>query len=148
MRPAIAWEKRSHFPSLTKLIPHKLAAMMVSIVRIVVEHNGDFYSCDHFVDADHRIGNIIETPLAELLESPGQLAFGQAQRKTLLRFCRECEVLAMCHGECPKNRFLRTPDGGRGLDYLSAGYKRFFNHCRPFVDEMAAAWKRQGMKTG
>jgi uncharacterized protein len=114
----------------------------------VVEHNGDFYACDHFVEPGHLLGNIIETPLAGLLESPTQRAFGQAKLDRLPRLCRECEVLAMCNGECPKNRFFRTPDGEPGLNYLCAGYKHFFNHCRPFVDEIAAAWKRQNMKMG
>jgi uncharacterized protein len=110
----------------------------------VVEHNGDFYSCDHFVDPGHRLGNIRETSLADLLESPAQRAFGQAKRDSLPRYCRECEVLSMCHGECPKNRFLRTPDGEAGLNYLCAGYRRFFNHCRPFVDAVAVEWRRHG----
>jgi uncharacterized protein len=109
----------------------------------VVEHNGDFYPCDHFVDAGHRLGNIIETQLAALLDSPAQREFGAAKRDTLPRICRECEVLAMCHGECPKNRFRRAPDGEDGLNYLCAGYKRFFKHCRPFVEEVAAQWNRR-----
>ncbi len=109
----------------------------------VVEHNGDFYSCDHFVDVEHRLGNIKETPLVELLESPAQRAFGEAKFETLPRYCRECGVRAMCNGGCPKNRFIMTPDGEPGLNYLCAGYKRFFNHCQPFVSEVAALWKRQ-----
>ncbi|MGZ4886506.1 MAG: SPASM domain-containing protein, partial [Candidatus Aminicenantales bacterium] len=109
----------------------------------VVERNGDFYACDHFVDPAHRIGNVRETPLGELLESPAQKAFGQAKRESLPRYCRECESLDMCHGECPKNRFIRTPDGEPGLTYLCAGYRRFFRHCRPFVDAVSAAWRRQ-----
>jgi uncharacterized protein len=109
----------------------------------VVEHNGDFYSCDHFVDTDHRLGNIMETPLVELLESPAQRAFGQAKLDTLPRYCLECEVRDMCNGECPKNRFIRTPDGESGLNYLCAGYKRFFTHCRPFVQEVARQWRKQ-----
>ena len=108
----------------------------------VVEYNGDFYSCDHYVDAEHNLGNIIETPFVRLLESPAQRAFGQAKRDSLPRYCRECEVLAMCNGECPKNRFIRTPDGEEGLNYLCAGYKRFFVHCRPFVDAVAEEWRR------
>ncbi len=111
----------------------------------VIEHNGDFYSCDHFVDADHRLGNIRETPLVELLESRAQRAFGQAKLDALPRFCRACEVREMCSGECPKNRFIRTPDGETGLNYLCAGYKRFFTHCRPFVAEVAAEWRRQNL---
>lgn len=109
----------------------------------VVEHNGDFYSCDHFVDVEHRLGNIKETSLVELLESPAQRAFGEAKFETLPRYCQECGVRAMCNGECPKNRFNMTPDGEPGLNYLCAGYKRFFTYCQPFVSEVAALWRRQ-----
>ena len=109
----------------------------------VIEHNGDFFSCDHFVDAEHRLGNIIETSLVELLESPEQRAFGQAKLDPLPRYCLECEVRSMCNGECPKNRFIQTPDGEAGLNYLCAGYRRFFNHCRPFVEEVAKQWRCQ-----
>jgi uncharacterized protein len=112
----------------------------------VVEHNGDFYSCDHFVDVEHRLGNITKTPLVELLESPAQRAFGKAKLETLPRYCQECGVRPMCNGGCPKNRFLRTPDGETGLNYLCAGYKRFFTHCQPFVTEVAALWKRQNLE--
>jgi uncharacterized protein len=109
----------------------------------VIEHNGDFYSCDHFVDVEHRLGNIREVPLVELLESPAQRAFGQAKLDMLPRYCQGCEVLAMCNGGCPKDRFIQTPDGEAGLNYLCAGYKRFFTHCRPFVQELAALWRQQ-----
>jgi len=112
----------------------------------VVEHNGDFYSCDHFVDVEHRLGNINKTPLVELLESPAQRAFGEAKLETLPRYCQECGVRAMCNGGCPKNRFLKTPDGEPGLNYLCAGYKRFFTHCQPFVSGVAALWSRQNLK--
>jgi uncharacterized protein len=112
----------------------------------VVEHNGDFYSCDHFVDAEHCLGNIRETALVELLESPAQRAFGQAKLETLPRACLACEVRAMCNGECPKNRFLWTPDGEAGLNYLCAGYQRFFTHCQPFVSDVAAEWRRQTLE--
>ena len=109
----------------------------------VVEHNGDFYSCDHFVDPEYHVGNIRETPLVELLESGAQRKFGNDKKDTLPRYCRECEVLDMCNGGCPKNRFINTPDGEPGLNYLCAGYKKFFNHCKPFVTEVAAAWHMQ-----
>jgi len=109
----------------------------------VIEHNGDFFSCDHFVDTQHRLGNIQETPLVELLESPSQRAFGNAKSDTLPRYCQTCQVLAMCHGGCPKDRILRTPDGEEGLNYLCAGYKRFFNYCHPFVKELTALGRRQ-----
>lgn len=112
----------------------------------VIEHNGDFFSCDHFVNAEHRLGNIRETPLVELLESPAQKAFGQAKVDTLPRYCRQCEVLAMCHGGCPKDRILQTPEGEAGLNYLCEGYRRFFTHCRPFLLELAAFWRRQPLE--
>jgi uncharacterized protein len=105
----------------------------------VVEHNGDFYTCDHFVDRKHLLGNISKMSIAELLDSPEQKAFGEAKFSTLPRYCRECEVLEMCNGECPKNRFIKTPDGEPGLNYLCPGYKIFFNHCRPFVEALRVA---------
>ncbi len=104
----------------------------------VIEHNGDFYSCDHFVTPEHRLGNIRETPFVALLESAAQRAFGRAKLDTLSRYCRECEVRNMCNGGCPKDRIIPTPDGEAGLNYLCAGYKRFFKHCRPYVARMAA----------
>lgn len=113
----------------------------------VIERNGDFYSCDHFADAEHRVGNIRETPLVELLESPAQSAFGLAKREKLPRFCRRCDVLDMCNGECPKNRFAFAPDGEPGLNYLCPGYKKFFTHVKPFVAAVAAAWRRQSSKS-
>jgi len=104
----------------------------------VLEHNGDFFLCDHFVDREHLLGNIRETRLVDLIESPEQKAFGQAKWDTLPRYCLECEVLALCNGGCPKDRILRTPEGEGGLNYLCAGFKRFFTHCRPFLDELSA----------
>jgi uncharacterized protein len=109
----------------------------------VVERNGDFYSCDHFVDAEHRLGNIRDTQIVELLDSPAQREFGLAKLEKLPQFCRACEVRIMCNGECPKNRFVRAPDGEPGLNYLCPGYKRFFSRVRPFVDEVAAEWRRK-----
>jgi uncharacterized protein len=109
----------------------------------VVEHNGDFYSCDHFVDVEHCLGNITETPLVELLKSPAQRAFGKAKLETLPHYCQECKVRSMCNGGCPKNRFLETAKGEPGLNYLCAGYKSFFTHCQPFVLEVATLWRRQ-----
>jgi len=105
---------------------------------VVVEHNGDFYSCDHFVDQEHRLGNIRETPLVEMLESPAQREFGRKKRDALPRFCRECEVLDACNGGCPKDRFLRTPDGEEGLNYLCAGFRRLFTRSRPYLQRIAS----------
>ena len=107
----------------------------------VVEMNGDFYSCDHYVNDEYHIGNINETALDGLLDHPVQKAFGAVKRNTLPRYCLECEVLDMCNGECPKNRFILTPDGEPGLNYLCEGYRYFFNHCRPFVSEVARVWR-------
>ena len=109
----------------------------------VLEHNGDFYSCDHYADPQHLIGNIRDTSLVELLEDPEQIAFGESKQKTLPRYCRECEVLFMCNGECPKNRFIETPDGEPGLNYLCEGYRDFFNHCQPFIRDVATVWRNQ-----
>jgi uncharacterized protein len=107
----------------------------------VIEHNGDFYSCDHFVDQKHHIGNISNTSLVDLLENPEQKAFGLAKLSLLPEYCLKCEALNMCNGACPKDRFIETPDGGSGLNYLCEGYKLFFNHCKPFVEEVAEVWK-------
>lgn len=109
----------------------------------VVEQNGDFYCCDHFVDAAHRLGNIRTTPLVELLGSPEQRAFGQAKLETLPRYCRACAVRTMCNGGCPKNRFIKTPDGESGLNFLCAGYQRFFTHCGPFLAQVSALRRQQ-----
>ncbi|MGD0803351.1 MAG: anaerobic sulfatase maturase [Candidatus Bathyarchaeia archaeon] len=109
----------------------------------ILEHNGDFYSCDHFVDADHLLGNLEETSLAKLLEDPKLATFGKAKLLNLPRYCKECLVRDMCNGECPKNRIISTPDGEPGLNYLCDGYKRFFTHCKPFVSEVAALWNQQ-----
>ena len=107
----------------------------------VVEMNGDFYSCDHYVDEKHLIGNIMSSSLNSLLDHPRQKAFGEAKKATLPGYCIDCGVLDMCNGECPKNRFLTSPDGEPGLNYLCKGYRQFFNHCRPFINEVARVWK-------
>ena len=103
----------------------------------VVEHNGDFYSCDHYIDNEHLLGNIKDKSLSYFLDCDSQKAFGMSKSNTLPRYCTECEVKSMCNGECPKNRFISTPDGEAGLNYLCSGYKYFFNHCRPFVAAIA-----------
>ena len=112
----------------------------------VIEHNGDFFSCDHFVDAEHRLGNIQETSLVELLKSPLQRAFGSAKLNMLPRYCQNCEVRVMCNGGCPKDRILLTSDGEEGLNYLCLGYKRFFNHCRPFIAGLTSLQSRRSFE--
>ncbi len=96
---------------------------------MALEHNGDLYSCDHFVDTDHYLGNILNTPMIELVASEQQRQFGKDKKDSLPRYCRGCEVLSICNGECPKNRFRKTPDGEPGLNYLCAGYRAFFKHA-------------------
>lgn len=96
---------------------------------LALEHNGDLYSCDHFVEPNHFLGNILTTPMTELVASGKHQRFGQDKRDTLPRFCGECEILFICNGECPKNRFIQTPDGESGLNYLCEGYKAFFKHA-------------------
>jgi len=108
----------------------------------VVESNGDFFSCDHFVNKDNLVGNINEHTVAELLDSDKQKKFGLAKSLALPRYCRECEVKAMCNGECPRNRIILTPDGEPGLNYLCSGYRAFFLHCKPFVDATAEEWNK------
>jgi uncharacterized protein len=126
---------------------HTLCIFKVNCGGIpVVEHNGDFFSCDHYVTNDHLIGNIRIRPLAELLDSDEQQAFGMLKSGTLPEYCKVCEVLDMCNGECPKNRFINTPDGEKGLNYLCSGYKQFFNHYRPFVEAISALWQTQNRK--
>jgi uncharacterized protein len=109
----------------------------------VVEHNGDFYSCDHYVNGNYLLGNISDHLLSYYLDSNRQKEFGKAKSHTLPKYCINCEVKPMCNGECPKNRFIKTPDGQPGLNYLCSGYKHFFNHCRPFVEAIGEAWKEQ-----
>lgn len=105
---------------------------------LAIEHCGDLYSCDHFVYPQNRLGNIMESPLKSLVESVQQHDFGEAKESNLPRYCRECDVRFACNGECPKHRFLNTPDGEPGLNYLCAGYKMFFRHIDPYMRFMAA----------
>jgi uncharacterized protein len=109
----------------------------------VLEHNGDFYSCDHYVDDRHFVGNIMNSTVSGFLDDKIQQAFGDAKNNSLPQFCRNCEVRAMCNGECPKNRFIKTSDGEDGLNYLCQGYKYFFNHCLPFINAVGEMWKNQ-----
>lgn len=110
----------------------------------VVEYNGDVYACDHFVEPAWRLGNIAETSFTEILRSEPLIAFGEAKRTSLPQTCRSCEVLAMCNGECPKNRFVTNGENTEKRNYLCAGYKLFFNHCTPFVRAVSRQWQQPG----
>ncbi len=96
---------------------------------MAMEHNGDVYSCDHYVYPQYLLGNIADSNIIELVESPKQRKFGQDKKDSLPAYCRRCEVRFACNGECPKHRFLKTPDGEDGLNYLCEGYRKFFNYC-------------------
>jgi uncharacterized protein len=104
---------------------------------LALEHNGDLYSCDHYVEPRYFLGNIQEQNLGDMVGSPQQIAFGQAKKDRLPRYCQECEVRFICNGGCPKNRIRRTPDGEPGLNYLCEGYKRFFKHIDDPMKMMA-----------
>jgi uncharacterized protein len=102
-----------------------------------MEHNGDLYACDHYVYPQYRLGNILDTPLAELMESERQRKFGKAKSDTLQAYCMNCDYQFACNGDCPKHRFGQTPEGKPGLSYLCPAYKRIFQHIDPFMRFMA-----------
>ncbi|MCB0920219.1 MAG: anaerobic sulfatase maturase [Actinobacteria bacterium] len=105
---------------------------------VALEHTGDMYSCDHFVEPDHLLGNITEgRTLLELVESPAQRAFGEAKASSLPQYCLDCDVLFACNGGCPKERFTTTPTGEPGLNHLCSGYKAFFTHVAEPMRVMA-----------
>jgi uncharacterized protein len=110
---------------------------------VAMEHDGSVYSCDHYVYPEHRLGNIHERPISEMVFSRRQMDFGFSKRDTLPKYCRECKYLFACWGECPKNRFIRTPDGEAGLNYLCSGLKRFFEHADPHLKQIAERLKRE-----
>jgi len=103
----------------------------------VLEHDGSFYACDHFVDPGHRVGNLKERSLADLAADPVLLRFGSAKRDSLPRACRECDVRSSCNGGCPKDRICWTPDGEPGLNYLCPAYQQFYRHSRPALERLA-----------
>jgi serine-type anaerobic sulfatase-maturating enzyme len=115
---------------------------------LALEHNGDLYSCDHFVEPAHLVGNVLRSELPVLVDGDQQRAFGRAKKGTLPQYCRECEVRFVCNGGCPKNRFIETPDGERGLNWLCAGYRPFFNHIGPAMEYMVAALRRHEPPAG
>ncbi len=95
---------------------------------LALEHNGDLYSCDHYVYPEHKLGNILDQSLRLMTSSEQQKKFGDDKRAALPAYCLTCAFRFACNGECPKHRFAKTPDGEEGLNYLCAGYKKFFQH--------------------
>jgi uncharacterized protein len=110
---------------------------------LAMEHNGDIYSCDHFVYPEYLLGNMNKTPLLSMVKSQQQVNFGIDKRNSLPRYCLNCDFRYACHGECPKHRFINTPDGKPGLNYLCEGYKMFFRHAEPFMKFMAGELKNK-----
>ena len=116
---------------------------------VALEHNGDLYSCDHFVDPEHLLGNITEgRTLLQLVQSPAQRAFGQAKLDTLPAYCRSCDVRFACNGGCPKDRFATAPGGEAGLNHLCAGYQAFFRHVDTPMRLMASLLRTGRDATG
>ncbi|MGD9658337.1 MAG: anaerobic sulfatase maturase [Methylocystis sp.] len=103
-----------------------------------LEHNGDLYCCDHFVEPDYRLGNIHETHMLELVASPRQRKFGRDKRDALTAQCRGCDALSLCNGGCPKDRFVQSREGEAGHNYLCEGLERFYKHTRPAMMTMAS----------
>lgn len=104
---------------------------------LAMEHNGDLYACDHFVEPKHKRGNFLDASIVKLVGSQEQVTFGQNKYNLLPTYCRECQVRFVCNGGCPKNRVLSTRDGEPGLNYLCEGYKAFFTHIDPYMQFMA-----------
>ncbi len=104
---------------------------------LAIEHNGDVYSCDHFVYPEYKLGNINSSTLKKMLLLPEQQKFGNNKYDSLPEQCKKCDVYSYCRGECPKNRFLTSDTGEAGLNYLCEGYKRFFRHTKPYMKYMA-----------
>jgi uncharacterized protein len=111
---------------------------------LAVEHNGDLYSCDHFVYPENKLGNIMEKSMSGLVSSPQQTRFGAAKLTALPSDCQKCDVRFACNGECPKHRFTTTASGEYGLNYLCAGYKHFFRHIDPYMRFMANELRQNG----
>jgi uncharacterized protein len=105
--------------------------------NLALEHNGDLYACDHYVEPRYRLGNLHQVDISSMVGSHRQEKFGEDKKSTLPKFCRECDIRFVCNGGCPKNRVLHTPDGEFGLNYLCAGYKAFFRHIDPAMNTMA-----------
>ncbi|HET8883796.1 MAG TPA: anaerobic sulfatase maturase [Solimonas sp.] len=103
----------------------------------IVEHDGSVYSCDHFMYPEYRLGNLRDDDPATLMASPAQLAFGAAKQDALPAICRRCDYRFACHGECPKNRFLTSPDDEPGWNYLCTGYLKYFRHITQYMNAMA-----------
>jgi uncharacterized protein len=109
---------------------------------LVMEHNGDVYSCDHYVYPAYHLGNVLNTDLKEMAESENQLRFGRDKQRSLPACCKDCDVLFACHGGCPKHRFGNLSDGESKVSYMCEGYKRFFKHITPYMKKISQFIRR------
>jgi uncharacterized protein len=126
--------------------PSQLCTMAEVCGRCVaVEKDGSVYSCDHFVYPEFKLGNIQDKgrELVDMIYSPEQRKFGCNKRDTLTEFCKKCEYRFACNGDCPKNRFIKTPDGTPGLSYLCSGIKKFLSHADPYLKSLVAEIDRR-----
>ncbi|WP_417877792.1 anaerobic sulfatase maturase [Vibrio sp.] len=113
---------------------------------LAIEHNGDVYSCDHYVYPEYKLSNIHEHSLNEMAFSTRQFSFGMAKRDSLPDYCKKCPYLKYCWGECPKNRLIKTPDGEEGLNYLCSGIRRFFDDTLPMLVGLSQILQQQNSK--
>ncbi len=109
---------------------------------LLLEHNGDVYACDHYVYPEYLLGNLMNEPLAQMVDSPEQVAFGLDKRESLPAYCKACDHLPRCWGGCPKHRFDKTPDADPGLNYLCSGLRAFYDHSMPLFEAMAELLRR------
>jgi uncharacterized protein len=110
---------------------------------MIIEHNGDLYSCDHYVYPQYKLGNVLDQRLENMVFSEAQKDFGNHKEDALPRYCRGCDYRFACNGECPKHRFMTTPEGEGGLNYLCEGYKSFFSHIDPYMRFMANKFRHK-----
>ncbi len=106
---------------------------------VAIEHNGDLFSCDHFVNREDQIGNVLQHTMVSMIDGPHQTKFGKDKRDALPQYCLDCDFLEYCNGGCPKDRLAETPDGEPGLNYLCEGYKTYYTHTIPTFEKMAEA---------
>jgi uncharacterized protein len=110
---------------------------------MIIEYNGDLYSCDHFVYPEYNLGNILTQPMTEIVCNNKQVQFGNDKLDKLPKYCMACDVRFACNGECPKHRFLHTPDSEPGLNWLCEGYKQFMHYIDPYMRTMAQLLREQ-----
>lgn len=109
---------------------------------LILEHNGDIYSCDHFMYPEYRLGNLLHDDLRGMVRSAQQQEFGESKETGLPQACRQCNWLEACYGGCPKHRFVRSPDGEPGMNYLCAGIRSYLEHVAPYMGIMADLLRR------